>query len=647
VIAFEHNAAPRNSLFEILAAAIPADGAKAATESPFHSMLQAVTDAEDQSPAVSAIQAISAQKDSPAVSSPTGAVATVPQRAVISSFTLNVFRPSLAPDHIDKGNSPLQPTPQATATVKGPVLLQSRTATAPATLNIFRPTRAPYKNGEEDLQAPSTPEADPTPVGAVLARQRAVLPAIALNIFRPIRSADEIDQKDLEGAATSEALSETAGPVLPQQKTALPLVSPKDEENASARSTLQSAAVVDSGTHTKIKPAKKDATVDSAPTAIVTAPPQQTTVLPIALNIFRADDSPETNESENTETRSAEGDRPTSGQTATQPRSALSNAPPLKPEDRSAVDRVTPRSAPEAEPEPDRPPTVDASPADVSLSKLQPAFEMRLQPALPEESAAPSSTVAPGKPEISQPANDSMPEPAQPPVATASATVPALVPAVAQAAPSSSRQGDGSHHPEQERAREAAAATGRPEAGAETAQTNFDINATTPPQASTVSPTPAATRSEPPAETAPQAPVPEPAAAAPATHDIKLELNGGGGQRVEVHLTERGGDVHVAVRTADERLSGAMRDDLPALAAKLETSGFRADAWQPGPTSSNESRAFQTGAGNNSQDSQERGGQNQQQKQDTPQPQHPKNLANAPNRKSDRKDFAWLLQTYR
>ena len=90
--------------------------------------------------------------------------------------------------------------------------------------------------------------------------------------------------------------------------------------------------------------------------------------------------------------------------------------------------------------------------------------------------------------------------------------------------------------------------------------------------------TPAASRPETPAPDAAAAepPTPPTAAAAPVAHDIKLELNGGG-QRVEVRLTERDGDIHVAVRTPDARLSDAMRADLPALAAKLEQSGFRSD----------------------------------------------------------------------
>ncbi len=64
-------------------------------------------------------------------------------------------------------------------------------------------------------------------------------------------------------------------------------------------------------------------------------------------------------------------------------------------------------------------------------------------------------------------------------------------------------------------------------------------------------------------------------------HDIKLELTGTG-PRVEVRLVERSGEVHVAVRTPDGRLADAMRDDLPALAARLEQSGFHGNEWRTG-----------------------------------------------------------------
>jgi hypothetical protein len=220
---------------------------------------------------------------------------------------------------------------------------------------------------------------------------------------------------------------------------------------------------------------------------------------------------------------------------------------------------------------------------------------------------------------------------------------------VTQSASSNSKHGDGSHHPGQEKPQDAASIDPQPAASADLAQTRFDVNAAVPPAGAATSSTHAASRSETPApaEAAPETSTAAPTTAAGAAHDIKLELNGGGGERVEVRLTERNGDIHVAVRTPDGRLSDAMREDLPALAAKLEQSGFRTDPWQAGAAAGGERRAVENGAGNASQDSQEHGGQDQQQKQNHPQQQQQRELPNAPNRKSDRKDFAWLLQTYR
>jgi len=97
--------------------------------------------------------------------------------------------------------------------------------------------------------------------------------------------------------------------------------------------------------------------------------------------------------------------------------------------------------------------------------------------------------------------------------------------------------------------------------------------------------TPPSTRNQPaaaPAESRPAAP----AAASEAVRvvsparDIRLQVSGGE-HRVDVRLTERGGEVQVAVRTLDSRLTSALRDDLPALTARLEQSGFRAETWHP------------------------------------------------------------------
>lgn len=80
------------------------------------------------------------------------------------------------------------------------------------------------------------------------------------------------------------------------------------------------------------------------------------------------------------------------------------------------------------------------------------------------------------------------------------------------------------------------------------------------------------------------APSPEPASplAPPlAAHQIRLQL-AGNSQRVDVRLTERAGEVQVAVRTPDALLAGTLREDLHTLSARLEQAGFRAEVWQPG-----------------------------------------------------------------
>lgn len=71
----------------------------------------------------------------------------------------------------------------------------------------------------------------------------------------------------------------------------------------------------------------------------------------------------------------------------------------------------------------------------------------------------------------------------------------------------------------------------------------------------------------------------EPALPASPARDIRLQV--GGERHVDVRVTERGGEVQVAVRTPDSRLAGELRDELPALSARLEQSGFRAETWHP------------------------------------------------------------------
>ncbi len=137
-----------------------------------------------------------------------------------------------------------------------------------------------------------------------------------------------------------------------------------------------------------------------------------------------------------------------------------------------------------------------------------------------------------------------------------------------------------------------------------------------------------------------------PSAAAPA-RDIHLQLHQGD-QRVDVRLSERSGEVHVAVRTADPQLAGALRDDLPGLSDRLEQSGFRADTWHAAMAAmpSGERRIETAGSAfSNPQESGRRQpdqGQENQQHQQRQSPRQPK--AGAPqNSDSRRKDFQWLM----
>jgi hypothetical protein len=95
---------------------------------------------------------------------------------------------------------------------------------------------------------------------------------------------------------------------------------------------------------------------------------------------------------------------------------------------------------------------------------------------------------------------------------------------------------------------------------------------------------PAARHNSSPAPAEPHRPAtalpPEIAPLQPAARNIRVQVSSEE-HRVEVRLSERGGEVRVAVRTPDSQLAGALRDQLPALSARLEQSGFRAETWLP------------------------------------------------------------------
>lgn len=71
-------------------------------------------------------------------------------------------------------------------------------------------------------------------------------------------------------------------------------------------------------------------------------------------------------------------------------------------------------------------------------------------------------------------------------------------------------------------------------------------------------------------------------------------------QAVDVHVTERGGQVHVAVRTPDMGLQTSLRQDLGTLVKSLDRAGYHAEASAPLSVSSTESSSSLMN-GNNSQ----------------------------------------------
>ncbi|HLH44484.1 MAG TPA: hypothetical protein VKV74_15945, partial [Bryobacteraceae bacterium] len=67
----------------------------------------------------------------------------------------------------------------------------------------------------------------------------------------------------------------------------------------------------------------------------------------------------------------------------------------------------------------------------------------------------------------------------------------------------------------------------------------------------------------------------------PAAQEIALRITRSESSSVDVHLIERAGQVHVAVRTPDLGLQNSLRQDLGTLVNSLERAGYRTDAALP------------------------------------------------------------------
>jgi hypothetical protein len=133
----------------------------------------------------------------------------------------------------------------------------------------------------------------------------------------------------------------------------------------------------------------------------------------------------------------------------------------------------------------------------------------------------------------------------------------------------------------------------------------------------------------------------------PALHDLKFEVTGGE-SRVEVRLSERGGEVKMTVRTPDVNLASSLRENLPALSTRLAESGFKSEAWHPAASSTNEWRhTNQSSAGGASQDANSQPREQNQESRDGAGHRRPRIPQEPVTQKQKGKDFAWLMSSLR
>ena len=310
---------------------------------------------------------------------------------------------------------------------------------------------------------------------------------------------------------------------------------------------------------------------------------------------------------------------------------AKSSAPSAATGSSSREARPAPRAGePSAAPEP-----ADSGSAHPVRSQL--AFTGRLAPVAADTDAdapAPSVSAPPQRPapEMNAGAGDSgNPANSGEPDAAAAAAAPAVADAESSPAETGAAPNRGSGPAVATRAHEATSPSGS--AAPETVPTAAGV-ATSAQRAGSAAPVTAAAR---------LAAVPEPAPSQKVAHDITLELDSGS-QRAAVRLVERGGEIHIAVRTPDAGLAADLRQGLPSLAAKLEQTGYRTETWHPGAALRHEQgfaagSTARDGSGPSGQSGQE---SSRERREGQPQPRE---TGSRPQPKKEGKDFAWFMSS--
>jgi hypothetical protein len=145
-------------------------------------------------------------------------------------------------------------------------------------------------------------------------------------------------------------------------------------------------------------------------------------------------------------------------------------------------------------------------------------------------------------------------------------------------------------------------------------------------------------------------PAPQVRAAGPAK-EISLQVGNSPAENVQVRVVERSGEVHVAVRAADERMAESLRGDLNRLSRAFDQQGYQAETWQPAATASGDVRQeLQHRQGGNPDAWKDASENGRRQQQDTRQQQNrretPRWVAELEeNQRGDfRSNFSWTSQ---
>lgn len=77
-----------------------------------------------------------------------------------------------------------------------------------------------------------------------------------------------------------------------------------------------------------------------------------------------------------------------------------------------------------------------------------------------------------------------------------------------------------------------------------------------------------------------------PAATAGSGHDITIKVPDSTERGMDVRFVERGGEVHVAIRTSDGEMAQTLRNGMNDFVGRMEHAGIRAEVWRPGADAS-------------------------------------------------------------